>query len=223
MISTLHYYNSYNQFILDNKKARENKSSSYKNIKVAKEYKNTDFTYFLNKSLNDNIKSYMFELSSNFNSLKNISNNIYEKMYYNLPIDTLDDNIENFISTYNRFIGFLQENIENSKHFENILENTKNTINNNLEILDSLGISVSNSGFLDVKEDTNLDKNYIDKEDIKTFYNNLYNEICVFMKEPMSNYMDFKDFSYYFNYSCDYNKDKSFKIIEQGLLVNISL
>lgn len=223
MLSTLHYYNSYRPFILNKIKDRENKTSPYKSAKSIRQYKNTDFTYFLNKALNDNVKSYIFELSINFNSLKNISNNIYEKMHYNLPVDTLKDNIDNFVLAYNRFVGFLQENIENSKHFENILNKTKNDINNNLKILDNLGINISSNGFLNIREGLNLQENQIDKEETKSFYNNIYEKICSFMVEPMSNYMDFKDFSYYFNYSGDYNKNKSFKIIEQGLLLDISL
>ena len=33
-------------------------------------------------------------------------------MNYNLTVDTLKDNIDNFVQAYNRFIGFLQENTE---------------------------------------------------------------------------------------------------------------
>ncbi len=113
MISTLHYYNSYKPFILDRQRARERKrkASPYKQTQGQK-YKDTELTYFLNKSLNDNIKSYMFELSSNFNGLKNVANNIYEKMYYGLSLDNLDENFEKFTHTYNRFKGFLEENTE---------------------------------------------------------------------------------------------------------------
>ena len=70
MLATLHFYNSYNTFTLDKEKTREHKTSPYlKYNKQSNQYKDTEFKYFLNKSLNDNIKSYMFELSTNFNSL----------------------------------------------------------------------------------------------------------------------------------------------------------
>lgn len=217
MIAALHYYNSYNSYI-DREKNRERKISPYK----AKEYKNTDLTYFLNKSLNDNVKSYMFELSTNFNGLKNIANNIYEKISYNFPMETLEESFESFASTYNRFIGFLQENSENGMNFKGMLKSTKKIINDNKAILNELGIDISEEGFLSIAQQ-NDGVFSIDTEEIKDFYSSIYDKMCDFMSEPMSNHMNFKDFSYYFNYSGDYDKNKSFKIIEQGLLVDIKL
>ena len=222
MISTLHYYNSYKPFILDKQRARERKASPYKQTQGQK-YKDTELTYFLNKSLNDNIKSYMFELSSNFNGLKNVANNIYEKMYYGLSLDTLDENFEKFTHTYNRFKGFLEENTENSGNFTNILEKTKDIINENVDILDNIGIDISENGFLKLRKDDDT-KNYnVEDEQIKKFYRNIYEKMCEFMSQPMSSHMEFKDFSYYFNYSGNYDKNNSFKLIEQGILVDISM
>lgn len=222
MISTLYYYNSYKPFILDRQRARERKASPYKQTQGQK-YKDTELTYFLNKSLNDNIKSYMFELSSNFNGLKNVANNIYEKMYYGLSLDTLDENFEKFTHTYNRFKGFLEENTENSGNFTNILEKTKDIINENVDILDNIGIDISENGFLKLRKDDDT-KNYnVEDGQIKKFYRNIYEKMCEFMSQPMSSHMEFKDFSYYFNYSGDYDKNNSFKLIEQGILVDISM
>ena len=222
MISTLHYYNSYKPFILDKQRARERKASPYKQTQGQK-YKDTELTYFLNKSLNDNIKSYMFELSSNFNGLKNVANNIYEKMYYGLSLDTLDEKFEKFTHTYNRFKGFLEENTENSGNFTNILEKTKDIINENVDILDNIGIDISENGFLKLRKDDDT-KNYnVEDGQIKKFYRNIYEKMCEFMSQPMSSHMEFKDFSYYFNYSGDYDKNNSFKLIEQGILVDISM
>lgn len=222
MISTLHYYNSYKPFILDRQRARERKASPYKQTQGQK-YKDTELTYFLNKSLNDNIKSYMFELSSNFNGLKNVANNIYEKMYYGLSLDTLDEKFEKFTHTYNRFKGFLEENTENSGNFTNILEKTKDIINENVDILDNIGIDISENGFLKLRKDDDT-KNYnVEDGQIKKFYRNIYEKMCEFMSQPMSSHMEFKDFSYYFNYSGDYDKNNSFKLIEQGILVDISM
>lgn len=222
MISTLHYYNSYKPFILDRQRARERKASPYKQTQGQK-YKDTELTYFLNKSLNDNIKSYMFELSSNFNGLKNVANNIYEKMYYGLSLGNLDENFEKFTHTYNRFKGFLEENTENSGNFTNILEKTKDIINENVDILDNIGIDISENGFLKLRKDDDT-KNYnVEDGQIKKFYRNIYEKMCEFMSQPMSSHMEFKDFSYYFNYSGNYDKNNSFKLIEQGILVDISM
>lgn len=216
MISTLHYYNNYNYFF--NKENRERKTSPNK----LKEYKNSEKSYFLNKSLNNNIKSYMTDLSSNFNGFKNISNNIYEKISYNFNMESLEEKFEEFADIHNKLISFLRENKGNSLKFKDILKSTNSMIDFNEGLLEDLGIKISEDGLLNIDKEKN---NYysIDKDEIKEFFLNIYDKMCNFMEEPMSNYMNFKDFSYYFNYRNDYDKNKSFKIIEQGMLVDIAL
>lgn len=223
MISSLHYYNSYDNFI--NRKKRQQKISPAKLYKnQTKSLKNSEFTYFLNKSSNDNVKTYIYEMSSNFNGLKNIANSMYEKLYYDLPSENIEDNLKNFTSIYNRFIGFLEENIGNSTRFKKMSNSIKNLIKENKDTLKDLGINISQNDFLSLKneEQTEVSSN-INIDKTKTFCLDLYKNICNFMEYPMTNYMDFKDFSYYYTYSGDYDKTKSFKVIEQGNLIDISV
>lgn len=224
MISMLKCYQG-NDMLSNIEKMRERKISSYRAYSNSKSYKQSELTFFLNKALNNNVKSYVYELSANFNELKNISNSIYEKLYYNTYSEKLPDNIKTFTSTYNRFIGFLNENISNSPSFKGILDNVTNFINQNVSTLKKLGVKIQKNGFLDTdfEEDLEISRDLVEDKNIQNFYNSLYNKLCDFMKEPLSNHMEFKEFSYYFNYSGDYNKNKSFKIIEQGLLVDIAL
>lgn len=223
MLTTLHYYNYYKPYILNNNKKKLNKSAtSFKNIPNEREY-------FMNKALNDNVKSYIFEMSSNFNGLKNISNNLTEKLqtrFMTEPIkEEIEYNIENFTKTYNSFIGFLDENTENSVNFKNVANNIKNLFSDNNKILDKMGIIINENGFLDVKENNNLKTIQRDKETLKEFCSKVYKSLCKLMQDPMCKHMEFKDFSFYFNYTSDFkfNKNKSFKIIEQGLLVDIQV
>lgn len=223
MIASLHYYNSYDNFI--NRKKREQKTSPAKLYKnQTKPLKNSDFTYFLNKSSNDSVKTYIYELSSNFNGLKNIANNMYEKLYYDLPSENIEDNLKNFTSIYNRFIGFLEENIGNSNSFKKMSNSIKDLMQKNKDTLKDLGINISKNDFLSLKneQETAVSSN-IDVDKTKTFCLDLYKNVCKFMEHPMTNYMEFKDFSYYYTYSGDYDKTKSFKVIEQGNLIDISV
>lgn len=229
MLTSLYYYNYYKPFIFD-----KNIRFNYKNY-IYYDHNNTlesynndsnvnnELSYFLNKSLNDNVKSYMFELSTNFNSLKNISNNISERLL-EIPKEPLKNALKNFISIYNDFIQFLEKNISNSQRFKTILDYTKSIVESNSDILLSLGISIDSNGFLNIiNNDNNLNLFNLDKKSIKKFYFSLYENTCDFMKDPMSNHMEFKDFSYYFNYFSDYNNSKSFKVIQRGILVDILL
>lgn len=218
MLTSLHYYDYYKPYIL-------NKSEFSFNIPSS----NNEKTYFLNKALNDNVKSYIFEMASNFNGLKSICNNLKEKLqtrYMTEPIKKdIEKDIKNFAQTYNRFIGFLDENYENSNKFKNISKNIKNFLINNKDILNKMGISISDDYYLYVKENNNLKSIQRDKEILNKFYSKIYNNLCKFMKEPMTKHMFFKDFSFYFNYDCDYyfNKDKSFRIVSEGILLDYYL
>lgn len=223
MIAGLHYYNSYSNFI--NRKKQEPKISPAKLYKSKlKSIKNSELTYFLNKSSNDNVKTYIYELSSNFNGLKNIANSMYEKLYYDLPSESIEDNLKSFTSIYNRFMGFLEENTANSTSFKKMSNIIKDLINKNKEILKDLGINVSKNEFLSLKNEQEVEESSnIDVDKTKTFCLDLYKNVCNFMEHPMTNYMDFKDFSYYYTYSVDCDKSKSFKVIEQGNLIDVSL
>lgn len=220
MLTTLFYYDYYKPYILD-KKNKEN----LRNFPSQKSC-STDRIYFMNKSLNDNVKSYIFEISSNFNGLKNISNHLTEKLetrFMTEPIkEEIENSIENFTKTYNRFIGFLNENLENSQEFKNIYNNIINFSINNKKILNKMGINIKSNGLLYVKENNDLKSIQKDKETLKSFYSKVYNNLCKFMQEPMANHMEFKDFSFYFNYSNDF-KNTSFRLIQQGILVDIGI
>lgn len=216
MLTNLYYYDYYKPYILDKKERSFNTS-----------FQNKDKKYFMNKSLNDNVKSYIFEVSHNFNGLKSVSNNLKEKLntkYMTEGIkEDIENDIENFAQTYNRFIGFLDENSENSKKFKNMSSNIKNFLKNNTQVLNKMGINISEDFYLSVKENNNLKSIQRDKENLNKFYTKIYNTLCKFMQEPMSKHMGFKEFSFYFNYSCGYDKDKSFRLIEQGILFDYML
>lgn len=220
MLTSIFYYDYYKPYILN----KDNK----KNLRSFSFQKNnsTERTYFMNKSLNDNTRSYIFEMSSNFNGLKNISNALTEKLetrFMTEPIkEEIENNIENFTKIYNRFIGFLDENLENSEKFKNISNNIKTFSANNIKILNKMGINIGSNGLLYIKENNDLKNIQRDKEILKSFYSKIYNSLCKFMQEPMSNHMEFKDFSFYFNYSNEF-KNNSFRLIQQGVLVNIGI
>lgn len=219
MISAMHYYNI-SPYMFNRKTVRK---GSYTNTSKTNPYAKGDLTYFLNKSLNDNIKAYVTDVSSNVNNLKNITKLIYQKLYDNTSMENLKGSFEKFVTGYNRFVGFLKKNTGNSKGFEKLLDDTENIINDNKEVLKEVGIDVSKEGFLDIKNLENIDYKQVDSTKAQSFYQGFYEKLCEFMKQPLSNHMNFKDFSYYFTYAGDYNTNKSFKLIEQGLLVDICL
>ncbi len=89
--------------------------------------------------------------------------------------------------------------------------------------MDNIGIDISENGFLKLRKDDDTKSYNVEDGQIKKFYRNIYEKMCEFMSQPMSSHMEFKDFSYYFNYSGNYDKNNSFKLIEQGILVDISM
>lgn len=212
MLTNLYYYDHYKPFIINKKDSISAPIAKTKNGKKAT-------SYYLNKSLNTNVCLYIENLSTSFNTLKNISNNILEKPKY-----TLDKNKKNLISSftlaYNDFIKFLRNNSDNSKDFKNIENIIKDSIIKNKEFLKDININVSDDMLLSFNNEEIACS--LTTQNVKSFYKDMYSNLCSFMKEPMSNHMNFKEFSYYFNYSYA-QKNASFKMIEQGILIDIAL
>lgn len=219
MIASMHYCNYYKPYILDKNNAciKNGLYSQYQ-----KSRKKT--AYYLNKSFNNNIKEYMSEMSLNLNSLKNISNNLSESLetsFVNKNLyQDIENNLNNFTFTYNKLIGFLDKNKENNLKFNNMSENIKSFMKNNQKFLNRIGIDISKEGFLSINDNNDIKMIKRDKNNIKNFYRKVYKNLCNIMQEPMSAHMNFKDFSYYFNYYNGYNNENSFKIIEQGILLD---
>lgn len=232
MITNLFYYDHYRPYILKENKSKPLETSSSKSfMKSESSESEQEFSYFLNKAFKDDIKSYVSKISNSFNSLKNITNYLALKLNNKFEIH---ENVENsakqihkFAEKYNQFLDFYNSDYNANKNFSEYVTSVQNTINENKDTLENIGIYLTSNNKLSLSED-------FSQETLKGCSNNILNNlkyVCDViyqktfetMKEPLTSYMNFKDFSYYFNYSMDKNNMKTFTLLERGLLVDIEV
>ncbi len=173
--------------------------------------------YFLNQASTPAVISYINELSQSFNNMKGICLDISAKISANVYYEDSAYDFARFCSMYNSFIGFLRENAINSDYFYSISRDITYYIKDNKNFLYNLGITILENGFLRLKKinEDNLNRNTC------VFLEDFYSKMCNFMQIPMTEYMKFKDFSCYFTYSCDYNTDSAYKLVDQGVLLDL--
>lgn len=229
MITNLFYYDVYKPYIIEDLHSKKIKMPSSKDFILSSQNGIQKFSYFLNKSSKKEIISYITQVSNNFNNLKSTSHYLALRLNNNLSIKNGIENsskqINTFVKGYNQFLEFYNTN-ENAKiNFYSYINSLQDIIYENKDILSKVGISIDKNNKLNIEESLTskllLDCNSNVLNNLKYVYDLIYQRTCDYMKSPLTDCMNFKNLSYYFNYSLYNNPNKTFPLIEGGLLVNI--
>lgn len=239
MLTNLYYYDYYRPYILKNEnlksinrrnttKSNEDTSSSYSS--EANE-STKSFSFFLNKSLKNEIINYASTISKDFNSMKDTARFMSNKLNKNNlsdkeNIEDISNGLDDFVNEYNEYLDFAEDNYENSNVLRDYAENVITMVSENKDYLAQIGININEDKKLTIDK-TKFEKNINNitdiSENIKKMYNDIYEDTCAVMNMPLSQHMNFKNLSYYYNYkyaSIDY---KTFNITDTGMLVDIRL
>jgi len=237
MLTNLYYYDYYRPYILksgNNKllRRRDFVKSNYKNLSTSNnsEKNLNSFSFFLNKSLKNEVIDYASTVSREFNSIKDTA----RFMQNNLNDNSFDENgnannifygMNDFVNQYNSYLEFADDNDQNSNILRSYADKIVNIVSKNKDELESIGIKMDDGGRLSIDEEVfgNIDAVKNVSDDIKNMYSDIYKNTCQAMNAPLSQHMNFKNLSYYYNYkyaSIDYN---SFDIMDTGMLVDIKL
>lgn len=241
MLTSLYYYGYYKPYIVNDIKRGNNKNtriSSYKQAIAEKnrtENSNTDlFSYYLNNAYKKEVVNYAADISSKYNGLKFDSQYILNKINSYDYEDEFSDNknslksgFKRFTDRYNQYLDFSTDNEQTSVFLNEYTENINYRLDSNMDSLNSFGISKDENGYLHFDEnyfDSLDEKSFIQNENgIKNFCEQVYNDTCDAMSIPMAEHMNFKKLEYYYNYIYSDKNYNPFKIIETGLLVDISV
>lgn len=195
-------------------------------------------SFLLNKSSKNEVVSFMQDLSSNITGLRESSKNLISSIsrfqkavQYGMLGDEkvwLEYELEKFIDTYNSTYNFLQK----YKHSPKLLDYAQNI---KVFMLAYKGVLIGKKKLQII----NLDRQGQLKFDNERFRHtntkgllkevlglqyaviNVKEETIDFLTEPLSEYMGFKDLACYYNYKLGDNKENTFKIIENGLLLDL--
>lgn len=249
MLTNLFYYDFYKPYIFKNEKLTSklplnyNKADGKKSDDNNVSNENTEYSFFLNKSYKSETVNYAETISLDLNSIKNSVKNIINKTLSSFNFETLKDSfkseLKEFEKKYNIYSDFAEQNKNNSPLLSNFADNLKFRIDANYSVLSKFGLFYADVSMEQSEND--LDQslklffdesffNSLSKEEISEGFNELqnfckqiYNDTCEIMTVPMEEHMNFKNLSYYYNYIFSKENYNTVKIIETGMLVDISL
>lgn len=238
MLTNLFYYGYYKPYMIKNNSSysvsKSKKIFNYKKeaAKANSQAKENMFSFYLNKSLKDEVIKYASNISSDFNAIRDTSRFIINRMdtkslTSSSNAEDFADGIEDFVNQYNNYCNFAEENERNSMALSGYRESIEYRIEENKNILSDLGITIDDKKRLNFNREVfeNINEKTFNSysENIKTMFEDVYNDTCEAMAMPLSQHMNFKNLDYYYNYMYSNREDNTFKIIESGMLVDILL
>ncbi len=237
MITSLYYYNYYRPRILKSDKTQVVQLPMKKLVTSSQE-KN----YNLSTAYKSSVISYAKELSESVNSTKASTNEAItliddlivddderskrglKKRSESDSINSVGKSLKKLANALNKALSF-EKSSSQSEEYNEFARNITDIASNSYALSD-LGFSY-NDGELSFNENQ---YNTLDIEDAKDFVKsayedlkNIYKNTTNFMSKPLSNYMEFKSFSYYYSYSTGIVKNDSFSIISRGTLLDLQL
>ncbi len=243
MLTNLFYYDFYKPYIFKNEKLtarkpilnqrseKSEKTLSSNNNNNTNEDEN-EYSFFLNKAFKTEIVNYADTISSDLNSLKKIAKDLVYNQYNNFNAENFNDTLKNklneFGKKYNQYKNFAEENSKQSPLLSTFLDNLEYRVETNMECLEKFNFSYDTETkelFFDEEAFDSLDFSIIanNYSDLQNFCSTIYDDTCEIMTVPMEEHMNFKNLNYYYNYIFSNEKHNTVKIIESGMLVDISL
>ncbi len=231
MITSLYYYNYYKPHIFKNSETKVVKQVPFKQTVS---YNNDKKPVNLSKAYNKNVIDYVNDLSTTINSVKVAGNETFqafkringntrrseEELKDDLII-ALDD-LASSLNATNNFSNDVSQSVDYNRYNDTI----KEIFQNNKSVLEDIDLSYVDGNF-------NFDVLSFESKDLgelKTkvsLSENVINEINLvtkdFMEIPMSKHMEFKSFSYYFNYALGVMDKDSFGVIGSGTILDLQL
>ncbi len=240
MLTNLFYYDFYKPYIFKNEKitSKYPKSNSDKSKNSEARFLNDDkseneYSFFLNKTFKKEIVNYAENISVDFNSIKNSVKNIINNVggsYVNIDSkkEILKKELSELEEKYNSYKDFAENNYKNSSLLSEFSDNLKFCFEENSGVLAKFGMNYDNEAqtlYFDEEyfNSLNLSKMGKNINELSEFCKTVYDQTCEIMKVPMEEYMGFKNLSYYYNYIFSNENHNTVKIIETGMLVDISL
>ncbi len=238
MLTNLFYYDYYKPYIFKNEKlvSKYNITAGSSAAPVNKENFDADgdgeFSFFLNKAYKSEVVRYAENISKDFNSIKNIARSISYKMKdpyfaFENKRELIAESLDELTEKYNTYKDFAFENAKHSPILNSFFESLKYRVDFDAETLSVFGISENEEERLifdrNAFDSMSVDDFERQRDGLEGFCDSVYNDTCEVMTVPMEEHMNFKNLNFYYNYIYSSEEHNTVKIIETGMLVDISL
>jgi len=200
------------------------------------------YAILLNKTYSDRIVDYAHTLYTSILDLKDSAKDLdyFVDEYKTVEdkINTLnderkrkvnemfEDKVNRFINDYNNAVEFADTQIH-SQSLKDFSSELSDVLDQHKQVLDSLNITGDNEeqiiksfDLTNVSEKLSIDEKLNCLQDLIT---DIYDSTQYILSKPMSEHMNFRGLSYYYNYKLDRYEANTFELIESGMIVDIIL
>lgn len=220
--------------------SRKISRKSVEKILSKKEDGSSVYAILLNKTFSTAIVDYAQNLSSSVLDLKDSSKELsyfideYKTVEDKINLlsrekkqkvnEMFEDKVNEFTENYNTAIEFAYS----QKHSKSLLDFS----NELLELRDEyknafydVGIYDTDSTIknFDITNVQNMDSIVEKLNCIKSFVDEIYYSTQSMLNRPMSDHMNFRGLSYYYNYKLDRYESNTFELIESGMIIDVAL
>ncbi len=238
MLTDIYYYNNYRNNLLNSRGSSKQRLKQENNTKnMTKVESIDDKSIRLNKAYNPKVISYISDIASSVNELKSSTNSIRkefrevsksfkykgEEETFNIIKDEIDD----FLEAYNTSTDIFNKDLKDSSYLKDYYNEIQGSIKKNIKPLNNLSIYLDKDNKLHFNEEefdnSSLESKVASIKNLSKLFKKVNNETNEVLKVPLSNHLDFKSFSYYFNYKINSTYNDTFKLVETGTLIDIAI
>lgn len=229
MLTNVHYYGHYKPYIF-----KDNRIKEFFNAKNT--HTIDGYNVLLNKSLKNEVIKYVNLMSESIVNIKESINLIINHItdFYSNQNKYTKEQITNWLQAeLNIFVEEVNISLDlfkeqpHSKKLKEFANNFESTLEENLEYLNNIGILKEESSNFKFNENTISKIDFdSDLDNLKTFlpiFQELYNDTVNLLKLPFNEHMQFKYLNYYYNYQMGKIKQNTFNIVQQGLIIDITI
>ncbi|MCL2350141.1 MAG: hypothetical protein FWC67_01545 [Defluviitaleaceae bacterium] len=185
----------------------------------------------LNKSMDTRILQYVKALGENVVTLKDSARMFVQDagnmdftaggaLNFESHLRWIDEDLRSFANSYNN-LGYLQR-LTPSHDLNNLTHSIRSIAKGNDILLSHLGIITADEGGLSYHGIGHAATKEMTIE-AATAFKSAYDAARDFLIHPMSHHMEFKDLSYYYNYTIGNTPQDTFRLLESGILLDVFL
>ncbi len=231
MLTTMFYYDYYKPFIIEDR-SRQLKRRQPLTMPVS----DSDTKVLLNKSLKSEIITYARRVSGDLNNLSGSTRKLlYDVDNFNKHVhdgrlgsakQKITEDLEFLAKTYNLSEDFLSKQ-EHSPMLSELLNRLKGFFMAYEDNFKSLGLTLSDDGKLSFNQETFSGLSYIGVNRLigenYQVINELDDIVTAATDAPLSEHMNFRGLSYYYNYKMGTVSASTFMLIETGMIVDVAM
>lgn len=236
MLTNIYYYNFYKPYMIKSVSSSNSSTATKRKIPTTAA-KGENLSFQLNKALKTDVVQYAKDMTKYIVGLKDsakntvrdmeeLQENIYEKGF-DTAKEWLEEDMQEFTEGINQALDFSDQQ-QHSQAIKEFSSEISYILSDNAKELSEMGIQQDENGRLSFQKEKFDELSQSDaqgslsgavRNSIDAF-RNIYAQTTDILTVPMSEHMHFKSLNYYYNYRLGSLYNDTFRIIEEGMIVD---